>query len=162
MTSERLTFGWGWHQARLRAAKSYWIVTTGPDGAPHAAPVWGVWSEGGLWFSTSGTSRKARNLQRDPRVVVHLDSSDDVVMIEGTAEVVTGGEALGRARHEYATKYALTDGDAADLTGVPAAPVFRVRPRLAHTWLEPAFPQTMARWRFEDGGDPVFEPNSYG
>jgi hypothetical protein len=28
--------------ARLAAARNYWLCTTTPSGAPHAAPVWGV------------------------------------------------------------------------------------------------------------------------
>ena len=46
--------------ARLRAAMSYWIATTRPDGRPHAAPVWGVWLDDALWFGTMG--QKVRNL----------------------------------------------------------------------------------------------------
>jgi nitroimidazol reductase NimA-like FMN-containing flavoprotein (pyridoxamine 5'-phosphate oxidase superfamily) len=46
------------------------IATLLPDGAPHSVPVW-VGLEGErIVFLTSPTSRKARNLERDPRIAV--------------------------------------------------------------------------------------------
>src|SRR3954471_8763711 len=68
---------------RLERARSYWICTTRADGRPHAAPVWGLWLDDALWFSTGRASLKARNLARDPRLVVHLESGDEVVILEG-------------------------------------------------------------------------------
>jgi hypothetical protein len=58
---------WSWAVERLTAGRNYWVATTSPDGRPHAMPVWGVWLDDGLWFGTSGRSRKGRNLARDPR-----------------------------------------------------------------------------------------------
>ena len=33
---------------------------------PHTMVVWGIWLDGAYYFSTSATSRKARNLQQNP------------------------------------------------------------------------------------------------
>ena len=77
---------WSWAEERLRAAPRYWVVTVSPDGAPHAMPVWAVWLDDALWFSTGGRSRKARNLRAEPRCVVH---TDDPLVVNGVAEVVT-------------------------------------------------------------------------
>jgi nitroimidazol reductase NimA-like FMN-containing flavoprotein (pyridoxamine 5'-phosphate oxidase superfamily) len=35
-------------------------------------PVWGVWLDGRLWFSSGRRSRKARNLEADPRVAISI------------------------------------------------------------------------------------------
>jgi len=74
----RIPTSWAKVRRRLEQARNYWIVTSRPDGRPHAAPVWGVWLDGRLWFSTSPASVKARNLAADPRVVVHLERADTV------------------------------------------------------------------------------------
>ena len=48
------------------------IATVLPDGAPHSVPVWvGVEGER-LAILTSPGSRKARNLDRDPRVAISI------------------------------------------------------------------------------------------
>lgn len=64
---------WSWAEERLEKARNYWIATAGASGAPHAMPVWALWVDGAVVFSTSPESRKGRNLARDPRVAVHLE-----------------------------------------------------------------------------------------
>ena len=59
---------WPWAEARLSESRNYWISTAAKDGAPHARPVWGVWLEGLLYFSSG--SRIRTHLEREPRVSV--------------------------------------------------------------------------------------------
>src|SRR5712692_7847554 len=49
-------------------SRNYWIASTRPDGRPHAAPVWGVWLDRVLYFSTGPSSVKGRNLAARPDV----------------------------------------------------------------------------------------------
>jgi nitroimidazol reductase NimA-like FMN-containing flavoprotein (pyridoxamine 5'-phosphate oxidase superfamily) len=65
---------------RLTAARNYWLCTTTPSGTPHAAPVWGVVTGQTLYLYSERRTVKARNLADDPRVVVHLESGEDVVI----------------------------------------------------------------------------------
>jgi hypothetical protein len=48
------------------------LTTTGsrPYGriGGHVMPVWGIWHDKSVWFSSSVQSRKARNLRHDPGV----------------------------------------------------------------------------------------------
>jgi PPOX class probable F420-dependent enzyme len=134
-----------WSEAvgKLEAARNYWIGTTRPDGSPHAMPVWGVWLDDAVYFSSGSTSAKTRNLDRDPRVVVHLESGDDVVVVEGTAERVTADPQLRRMAELYDAKYHFEF----DPTN-PDYPVFRVRPRIAYAWLERDYPGTATRYSF--------------
>ena len=135
-----------WSQAveKLERARNYWVGTTRPDGAPHAMPVWGLWLDDSLVFSSGSETRKTRNLARDPRVVIHLESGDDVVIVEGTAERVTDEAELRRIGEIYTAKYDFTF----DPTGPGDYPVFRVRPRVAYAWLERDFPGTATRYAF--------------
>lgn len=57
-----------------------------PLGSPHAAPVWGVVTDDVLYLYTERRTLKSRNLAADPRVVVHLEDAEDVVIVRGTAE----------------------------------------------------------------------------
>ena len=52
------------------------IATRLPDGSPHSVPIW-VGVEGDrIAFLTSPESRKARNLEHDPRVSVSTTDTD--------------------------------------------------------------------------------------
>ena len=55
---------WSWAVERLERSHDYWLATVWPDARPHVMPVWGVWREDALWFSSSKTSRKARTWRR--------------------------------------------------------------------------------------------------
>jgi PPOX class probable F420-dependent enzyme len=65
------------------------IATLLPDGAPHSVPVW-VGLEGTrVAFLTSPSSRKAQNIDRDPRVAISITQSDrPFVMAEIRGRVV--------------------------------------------------------------------------
>ncbi len=53
-------------EERLAKSRNYWICTARPDGRPHSIPVWGFWLDGGLYFGTGRSTRKARNLASQP------------------------------------------------------------------------------------------------
>ena len=48
------------------------IATLLPDGAPHSVPVWIGLEDNRIAFLTGPGSRKARNLDRDPRVAISI------------------------------------------------------------------------------------------
>jgi hypothetical protein len=128
---------WSWAEERLEASRNYWIVTSGEDGAPAAAPVWGVWVDGAVHFGTHPRSRKGRNLARDPRAVVHVESGDEVVILHGEVERVRMEDRVADA---YEEKYDYR----------PEVPEFlRLRPRRALAWLETDFPKTATRFDFD-------------
>jgi PPOX class probable F420-dependent enzyme len=128
--------------AALAAARNYWLATTRPDGRPHVAPVWGLWLDGAFYFSTDPASRKARNLARQPAIAVHLESGDDVVILEGIAGVVTDGAERRRFADAYAPKYGIRLDPADTAFGV-----YRVEQRAAFAWRERDYPQSATRWR---------------
>ncbi len=131
----------GW----LTRSRSYWVTTVRADGRPHAIPVWGLWLDGALWFSTDPASVKARNLARSPAVVVHLESGDEVCILEGSARRVTADELPGPFVPEYAAKYDVE----LDVTN-PDFGFYLVEAGVALTWTEADFPHTATRWTFVD------------
>ena len=75
------------------------LATVLPDGSPHSVPVWAGIEDGRVVFFTQPGSRKARNLERDPRVaislVVHSDP-DRMGWVRGrVVDTREGDAALG-------------------------------------------------------------------
>ncbi len=134
--------------ARLAPARSYWLGTTSPGGAPHAAPVWGVVIEDTLYLYSERRTRKARNLAADPRLVVHLESGDDVVIVHGTAEDLGDPAQVPDVVTALAAKYA----SPADRRYLPDADpyfdvVYAVRPASAMLWRMADYEASQRRWR---------------
>jgi PPOX class probable F420-dependent enzyme len=134
---------WSWAVEQLTAARNYWICTTRRDGRPHAMPVWGIWLDDAVWFSTDPSSAKGRNMARDPRILVHLESGDDTVVLEGEIERPTDREALEGFVDAYEEKY-----DFRIELGNENYGIFMLRPRVAQTWTEKDFPRNATRWTF--------------
>ena len=130
----------------LAGSRNYWIITTRQDGRPHAAPVWGVWREGVFYFATDRRSRKARNLAANPELVVHLESGDEVVILEGNAEEIAVSPLRTRLVEDWEQKYkqSLEQDE-------PTFVHYVLRPRRAFSWLEnEEFPEIATRWSFPD------------
>ena len=65
------------------------VATLLPDGAPHSVPVWVGVESGRIAFFTQPTSRKARNLERDPRVAISIiDGTNPFHMAQVRGRVV--------------------------------------------------------------------------
>jgi hypothetical protein len=137
---------WAWAVEQLTKSRNYWISSTRDDGRPHAMPVWGVWIEDALMFSTGGNSVKGRNIASRPAIVAHVESGDDAVVLEGAAERVTDAGLLGRFVEAYDAKYKFRPD-----TNDAGSPVYALRPSVAFGWLERDFPKTATRWAWGDG-----------
>jgi general stress protein 26 len=133
---------WSWAEERLVAARNYWVTTVRPNGSPHSMPVWGLWHEGAFYFSSSPDSRKAKNLAANTEVNVHLESGDEVVILEGIAGEESDQELLKRLGEDYSRKY----GYEVEFTG--GRPLHAVGPRVAYAWTEKEFPRTATRFTF--------------
>lgn len=142
--TEKGMLPWSHAVQRLTEAMQYWVTTSNADGTPHAVPVWATWVEGALFFGGGPETRWNQNLRANPRVVVHLESGEDVVILEGTAEWFTDADAAVAKRV----------GDASDrkygkgMSGPP--PFWMLRPSVAFGWTLDTFPKSCTRWRFED------------
>jgi PPOX class probable F420-dependent enzyme len=135
---------WAWAVQRLERAHNYWVATTGPDGSPHLAAVWGLWRDGAFVFSTGASSRKAGNLAADPRCAVTPEHAGEAVVVQGTAERVTDPAGLSALLAAYRDKYGSGFPDPGE------HPVFAVRPRVAFAVIErePMFARAATRWVF--------------
>ena len=87
----------------------FWLSTVRPDGRPHVTPLIAVWVDEGLWFCTGPEERKARNLARNPHVVLttgcdRLGDGLDLV-VEGEATRIYDETELTRVAAAYEAKY---------------------------------------------------------
>jgi pyridoxine/pyridoxamine 5'-phosphate oxidase len=101
---------WSWALDVLASARNAWLATVTPAGHPHAAPLWIVVDDETLWFWTLPSSAKGRNLAADDHVVLHVESDDDVVIVNGRASLRLPSTGVVAA---YASKYAAHDLDPA-------------------------------------------------
>ena len=76
------------------------LATENPDGSIHMVAVWYWFDAGKIFVATSSRSRKARNLQSNPKVSLMIDSRDPAasrgVNIAGTAQILTGDTSRKR------------------------------------------------------------------
>lgn len=136
---------WSWAADRLLEARNYWICTVTSAGRPHAAPVWGVWYLHTLYFSTDPESLKGRNLLRRGRVVVHLESGDEVVILHGETRYFADAREIHGLAECYLEKYGI------DVTAMPAESVawFALRLESAEGWREADFQASATHWGFK-------------
>ena len=137
---------WAWATERLASARNYWLSTTTPAGAPHAMPVWAVWLDDRLWFSSSLGSRKIRNLTADPRCTLTTENADDPVIVEGTGEIITALEPRVRFLTASNAKYQMTLE--IDFLDPEVNATVAVRPLRAFGMVHGDFTGSPTRWSF--------------
>jgi hypothetical protein len=115
----------------------------------HAAPVWGVWLDGALYFGTNPSSAKGRNLAANPAVVAHTESGDDCVILEGTIEPIRNPDRarFDRIADAYEAKYGGFRPEYPTDAPGPAG-FFALRPRIGFAWTEQEYPKSAVRFRF--------------
>ncbi|MFB8001139.1 PPOX class F420-dependent oxidoreductase [Nocardia sp. NPDC056000] len=84
------------------------LATLLPDGSPHSIPLWVGTHNDHIAILTGPTSRKARNLHRDPRVALSLTPPDNPyqsIMIRGRVTEWLEGDEAWKVIDAIATKY---------------------------------------------------------
>jgi PPOX class probable F420-dependent enzyme len=86
-------------EALLAAERVVVVTSIGPRGWPHAMPMWFVPDGDVVSLWTAARSQKVRNLERDPRATLLVESGDAYealrgAMIEAGAEIVRDPERV--------------------------------------------------------------------
>jgi PPOX class probable F420-dependent enzyme len=126
---------WSWVDRLLWATRSIWVSTTRPDGRPHTVPVWYTWDGRTLYFATHESAQKARNLRREPRVVLHAGDGDDVIILEGQTEVVTDDAEVRQVDATRAAKYVDPRTGTRDTILAEGTILYRVRVQHVMAWM---------------------------
>ena len=97
-------------RAALESGRLAHIVTLNPDGSPQMSCVWIGLDDGEIVIGSLPRNRKVRNIERDPRVVLSIETGRvgnhglaEYLVVHGRARVVAGGapELLQRLAHVY-------------------------------------------------------------
>lgn len=134
-----------------------WLATINPDGSPHVTGVGALWVDGAFWFETGPTTRKAKNLARDPRCTLSVATDEFDLIVDGDAHMVTEPTTVvamaarwragGWPAQVDESGTALTAEYSAPSAGPPPWFVYRLTPRAA-TALLTVEPGGATRWRF--------------
>ena len=135
-----------------------WLATINPDGTSHLTGIGAIWVDGAFWFETGASSRKGRNLARDPRCSLGVATDSFDVVVEGEAQVVTDPDTVASMAARWAedgwparvdeSGTAITADYSAPSAGPPPWHVYRLTPRRA-TALATVEPGGATRWTFD-------------
>ena len=76
-------------ESRLGREMTMWLATVRADGRPHLVPLWFIWLENKVYVATGTHTQKFLNLRTNQNVSLSLPATDNVLMIEGEAHLVT-------------------------------------------------------------------------
>jgi hypothetical protein len=112
-------------------------------------PVWGVWLDNRMFIEGSPQTRRFRNIAANPAVVAHLESGDQVVIVEGQAlEHGKPERSLAeRLSRDFSVKYAAS-GYAPGPENWDAGGLYVIQPHTVFAWTH--FPIDTTRWQFEN------------
>jgi PPOX class probable F420-dependent enzyme len=121
------------------------VSSLGPRGWPHVMPLWYVPRDGEIWIWTYAKSQKVKNLERDPRATLLIETGLEYgdlrgVQIEAEAELVRDLDRIVEYAKEMTIRYSegieSVEGDAA--AGLRAQAPKRVaihfHPKRIATW----------------------------
>lgn len=138
-------------------SRTTWLATVNEDGSPHVTAVGALWLDGTFWFQTGSSTRKGRNVTRDPRCSIAVSVRDADVVFEGDAVRVTEPSALARVAQAWADNGwpAEPDDSGSGITapfnapslGPPPWNVYQIEPRSA-TVVSSTEPGGSTRFRF--------------
>jgi PPOX class probable F420-dependent enzyme len=85
-------------------------ATNGPHGWPHLMPLWYVVRDGDVWAWTYSKSQKVRNLERDSRATLQVETGEEYqelrgVMIEAETEIHSDTERIVEFGAELMQRY---------------------------------------------------------
>ena len=133
-------------QAELLDTERTVIVTSnGARGWPHSMPMWFTVRDGELWVWTYAKSQKVKNLERDPRATLLIETGHEYtelrgIMIEAEAEIQRDPEVVFGFGKDLTVRYSegieSIEGDAAEAMKAQASKRVAIRfvPKRTATW----------------------------
>jgi PPOX class probable F420-dependent enzyme len=109
------------------------VVTLMPDGQPQALPTWVDTDGSYLLINTEPQRQRARNLRRDPRITLLIQSAEDVwdwSEVRGTVVETIGGQPARDHIDELSLRY---DGVPFSSVGPEGRIILKVAPTKVNT-----------------------------
>jgi PPOX class probable F420-dependent enzyme len=133
-------------QSELLEGERIVIVSSiGPRGWPHSMPLWYVPRGGDIWIWTFAKSQKAKNLERDPRATLLIETGFEYgelrgVQIEAEAELIRDVDRIVDFAKDLTVRYSegieSVEGDAAAAlqAQAPKRVAIHFHPKRLATW----------------------------
>jgi PPOX class probable F420-dependent enzyme len=121
------------------------VASFGPRGWPHVMPLWYVVRDGRIWIWTYAKSQKVRNLERDDRATLLVETGTEYselrgVQIEAEAHLHRDQDTVFEFAKELTVRYAegidSVEGDAAEAlrAQAPKRVAIEFEPKRIATW----------------------------
>lgn len=120
------------------------LGTATKTGRPHVTPVWFLWEQGSVWVSAFRSTRKVRDLMKNPSVSILIDTAESGVdfqaaLFEGEAELITEpAEFIQEMSTRIYTRYLGPEGvlapDPQSWIHDPENLLIRLQPEKTFTW----------------------------
>jgi PPOX class probable F420-dependent enzyme len=121
------------------------VASHGPRGWPHLMPLWYVVRDGEIWIWTYAKSQKVKNLERDSRATLLVETGHEYtelkgVQIEAEAEIIRDTEQVVAFAKELTVRYSegieSVEGDAAKAleAQAPKRVAIRFAPKRVASW----------------------------
>jgi PPOX class probable F420-dependent enzyme len=121
------------------------VSSLGPRGWPHVMPLWYVPRDGEIWIWTYAKSQKVKNLERDPRATLLIETGLEYtelrgVQIEAEAEIIRDLDRIVDYAEEMTVRYSegieSVEGDAAAglRAQAPKRVAIRFQPMRVASW----------------------------
>jgi PPOX class probable F420-dependent enzyme len=121
------------------------VSSHGPRGWPHMMPLWYVLRDGEVWVWTYAKSQKVKNLERDPRATLLVETGFEYaelrgVMIEAEAELIRDTDEIVEFGKELTIRYSegidSVEGDAAAalIAQAPKRVAIHFHPKRVASW----------------------------
>ncbi len=126
----------------LEAERVVTVASYGPRGWPHVMPLWYVARGERIWIWTYAKSQKVKNLERDPRATLLVETGNGYtelrgIQIEAEAELTRDTERVAEFGKRLAVRYTdgidSIEGDAAAALEAQAAKRVAIRFRAIRT-----------------------------
>jgi PPOX class probable F420-dependent enzyme len=121
------------------------VSSIGPRGWPHSMPLWYVPRDGEIWIWTFAKSQKVKNLERDPRATILIETGVEYgelrgVQIEAEAELIRNLDLIVAFGKDLTVRYSdgieSVEGDAVAAleAQAPKRVAIHFHPKRIATW----------------------------
>jgi PPOX class probable F420-dependent enzyme len=133
-------------QRELIASERIAVISSlGPRGWPHVMPLWYVPRDGEIWIWTYAKSQKVKNLERDPRATLLIETGVEYgelrgVQIEAEAEIIRDLDRIVDYAKEMTVRYSAGiqsvegDAEAALREQAPKRVAIHFHPKRVASW----------------------------
>jgi general stress protein 26 len=107
---------------------------------PHVVPVWFEWDGESLWISAFESTRKVKDVQRNRRISVLVDTLDPshAVLFEGVVELISDPAVVASRSKSIYTRYLGAEGvkepDPASWIDDPENRILKLTPEKVWAW----------------------------